>query len=404
MDKCNISVIMPVYNDEDYLSDTLQSIMKQTYQDFEVIVVDDGSTDHTKEIIKDYKEKDSRIQYHYQQQTNAGVARNYGMSFAQGKYVMFLDGDDLFDENLLGEMYAQIEKESADICLCNADQYDTSSKQFISKPQYLRKEYLPAKGTFSREDIGSAIFYFTSLVPWNKLIKREFLENYNIQFQDIKRANDQFFSCMSLVFAKRITIVDKVLVHYRVGQGDNLTTHFSDTPLCAFEAMLAVRKALEKADLWKNQDIRRAFDNKAINLSLFSLNIQRTIEGYKKLYTTLKEYGFEELGIVLREEDYYFNPLEYQNFKYILENSFEEYLLLKNREYRDTISRKNSLIKQKNDILKDLQREKKELQKKEKELNYIKNTKRYRLMAKLTGFYHMLFDKGQKKFGKRQKE
>ena len=397
MCKCNISIIMPVYNNENYMSDTLQSVLKQTYQEFEIIVVDDGSTDQTKQIVEKYSRQDSRIRYFYQKQSNAGTARNYGMSFANGKYLMFLDGDDLFDENMLGEMYARIERENADICICNADQYDTRNNVYISKPQYLRKECLPEKTTFSREELGRTIFYFTSLVPWNKLIRRAFLEEYNIRFQDIKRANDQLFSCMALVFAKRITVVNKIFVHYRIGQEKNLTTHFSDTPLCSFEAMLSVRKVLEKADLWENKDIRCAFDNKVINLSLFSLNIQSTVDGYRELYNTLKEHGFKELGLVLKEENYYLNSLEYHNFKCILENSYEEYLLIKNHEYRDTISRKNDQIKKKEECIKDLRREKKTLQKREKELNYIKSTKRYKWMAKLTGFYHKVI--GRKKTG-----
>ena len=115
------------------------------------------------------------------------------------------------------------------------------------------------------------------------------------------------------------------------------------------------------------------------------------------MYQRFMEGGLTQLGFVPREESYYFKKLEYRNLKYLLSSTYEEYLLLKCIEYRDTISRKNDQIKKKEECIKDLRREKKTLQKKEKELNYIKSTKRYKWMAKLTGFYHKVI--GRKKTG-----
>lgn len=389
-----VSVIIPVYNGKDYIKGTLECIANQSFQDMEVIVVDDGSTDNTADIVKDFQVNHQQIQYIYQKKKNAGVARNLGMEKASGEYLLFLDGDDLFEEDLVEELYHQMVKDDADVCICNADQYDTEQETFIVRPQYLRKKCLPETRPFSRKDIGNAILYFTTSVPWNKMVKKKFLEENNILFQDIERANDQYFSVMTLLLAKRITIVDKVLVHYRVKQKGNLTTEFSDTPLCAFESMQKIHQRLQECRLLEEEQVRQAFDNKVINLMIYSLNIQNTLEGYRRLYEVISIGGFQSLGVVLREEAYYFNKLEYENFQLMNKYSWDEYLFIKNRQYRDTIAYKNLqykfLTKEKNDV-------QKELKNTQKELSGIKNRKWYKVVMKLLAIYEFIFRKNRVK-------
>ncbi len=385
-----VSVIIPVHNGADYIEDTVSCIMKQTFQDMEIIIVDDGSTDETSQTVHMLQEQDSRISYIYQDKANAGVARNKGMQEAKGEYLLFLDGDDLFEPTLVEVMYNQIVKDEADVCVCDADQYDTGSGQYLSKPQYLRKKYLPEKIPFSRKEIGNAILYFTTSVPWNKMVRKTFIDEHQLYFQDIERANDQFFSIMTLVLAQRITIVDRVLVHYRINQKGNLTTEFSKTPLCAFEAMLATKEELERMSLLQDENVRCAFDNKVLNLMIYSLNIQRSIDAYKELYETLVNGGFEKLGMTVREETYYFNKLEYQNLKSFHELSYDQFLLMKNREYRDAIARKNAaykdMVEQKNAVIEDLKE-------KEKELKAIKKKNWYKKITKWIARYHKLIGK-----------
>lgn len=396
MEQIKVSVIMPFHNAEAYIKETMASILAQTLKEIEIICVDDGSEDATYSILQEYAKKDARLLAISQEKSNAGVARNRGLREARGKYLLFLDSDDLFEPDLLEKMYEACEGDQADLCVCDADQYDTQKKERIEKPQYLRRECIPEQLPFSRETIGKYILYFTTSVPWNKMVRREFIEEEGICFQDIPRANDQFFSIMALVLAKRITIVWEKGVHYRIKQTDNLTTRFSETPLCSFDALLKVKNTLEQKGLLEEENLRCALDNKILNLMIYSLHIQNDIEGFKQLYRRFMEGGLTQLGFVPREESYYFKKLEYRNLKYLLSSTYEEYLLLKCVEYRDTISRKNAQIKKKEECIKDLRREKKTLQKKEKELNYIKSTKRYKWMAKLTGFYHKLIGRKQK--------
>ena len=96
MKDIKVSVIMPVYNAAEYLSRTLDDVTNQTLRDIQIICVDDGSKDNSREIVKEYQKKDERIQLVEQENKNAGAARNHGMQYAKGKYVVFWDSDDLF--------------------------------------------------------------------------------------------------------------------------------------------------------------------------------------------------------------------------------------------------------------------------------------------------------------------
>lgn len=391
-EQIKVSVVMPFYNGEEYIHETMKCILDQTLKEMELICVDDESEDQTCSILRDYAKDDNRITVLRQKKSNAGAARNLGMQQARGEYLLFLDSDDLFEPDMLEKMYGQCKKYKADLCVCDADQYDMVTEQYLVKPQYLRKKYLPEHRPCSSKEIGEYILYFTSLVPWNKMIRKEYLQQHDISFQNIERANDQFFSCMSLILAERICVVDEVLVHYRVGQQENLTTNFAKTPLCSVYAMLEVKDRLQKEKLWEKTEIRRAFDNKVLNLILFSLSIQNTTDGYKELYSALKQWGLEKLGVFLHEEDYYFDSLEYKNLSYLLEYDYDMYLLTKNREYKNTIAKKNASLRQKNDAIKEWKEQAKAF---EKELKNIKKKKWYQKITHFIDWYHAHIKKGK---------
>ncbi len=387
----DVSVIIPVHNGADYLEDTLRCVMKQTLRKIEIIVVDDGSTDDTAAIVKRLQEEDNRLRYIYQEKANAGVARNRGMAAANGQALMFLDGDDLFEPEMLEKMYGALTECTADMVVCDADQYDTRTGEYLPKPQYMRSEYLPEDKTiFSKLELGEHILYFTTSVPWNKLFRASFLKENNLQFQDIERANDQYLSILALLLADRIVAVRGVLVHYRINQKGNLTTEFSKTPLCAYQAMVATKEALTERGLIEDAKVKQAFDNKVINLMIYSLNIQRSAQAYKELYDVLSGGGLEQLGLAGEEEDHYFNPLEYQNLQSFLSMPYDQFLVMKNREYRDVIARKNvrykEMVAKKDTVIAGLKE-------KEKELNEIKRKNWYKKMVKWIDRYHSIRDK-----------
>ena len=135
-----ISIIIPAYNAEKYIEKCLQSIIYQEYKDFEVIIVNDGSTDNTKEICKKYADLDSRIRLISTENKGAGSARNTGLTEAQGRYISFIDADDFVSENYYSRMYKMIEEGNADIAECHykrVSKYD--AKVFTNTG--IQKEY-----------------------------------------------------------------------------------------------------------------------------------------------------------------------------------------------------------------------------------------------------------------------
>ena len=127
-----VSVIIPVYNVEPYLKQCMDSVVGQTLKDIEIICVDDGSTDGSLDILKEYATEDSRIQIIEQKNAGAGAARNNGMRHATGKYLSFLDSDDFFEPRMLEKAYDLAEKDQADFVAYKSDQYHTEKKQFVS--------------------------------------------------------------------------------------------------------------------------------------------------------------------------------------------------------------------------------------------------------------------------------
>lgn len=124
----SVSVIIPVFNAEKYLSQCLDSIVNQTLTNIEIICVDDGSTDTSFQILKEYEEKDSRVIVLSKSNAGAGTARNEGLKIAKGKYLSFLDADDFFERNMLECAYGKAEQDNADICIFESDLYDVVTK------------------------------------------------------------------------------------------------------------------------------------------------------------------------------------------------------------------------------------------------------------------------------------
>lgn len=388
-----VSIIVPIHNGEKYLKESLDCIIGQTLKEIEILCVDDESTDNTVDIIRSYMSQDERIVLFQNKKSNAGAARNYAMKHAKGKYLLFWDGDDLFEVDAVQSLYEQIEKDQADICVCNADHYDTKENIYIAKPQYLKHAYIPENIPFSWETNGRYIFNFTSQVAWNKMYRREFVEKNTLFFQEIPRINDHYFVSVSTVMAERITVLDRRLVHYRVNQNENLTSHSSETPLCKYEVQCDIRCKLEELGVLDDEGVRQSFVNKAINTLIHGLNIQNDIAGYRELYNCLKYEGMDQLGLRGHEKDYFYNELEYRNLQLIEELDYDAYLLQKGMDYRKNIESKNVVIKEKNELLKEKNKLIKQYQKMEKELEKIKQGKWYKLGEKVLPVYYKVLRK-----------
>ena len=298
-----ISVVIPCYNVEKYIEECLNSICRQTYSDLEIICVDDGSTDSTVKIIENYQRNDQRITLLRQENQYAGVARNNGMDIAIGEYIIFLDGDDFFDTKMIDKMLRSAIQCDSDIVLCDGYFYDDKTKE-ITEPSYLLNSHILKKqgGVFSCRVASEKIFQITNPAPWNKLYKREFIDREGLRFQELKRANDDYFVSMSLVLAERISYVEERLVNYRVNNCNSLQGYSDkDVSFHFYMSLKAIREELICRKLWYS--VKETFVNKAVSACITALNRQNNCEHFVEVYEFLKTEAFEELEIYKHEKD-----------------------------------------------------------------------------------------------------
>ena len=195
-----VSVVMPVYNSGKYLRECLDSLISQTFTDFEVICADDGSTDDSPAILREYAEKDQRFTILSQDHAYAGAARNLGMSHARGKYLIFLDSDDRFLPRMLELTVKKAEEAGADICVFPAEGFNSRSGRVYPLPTSCCPGPLQ-QGVFSRADDPKHIFSFTHPGPWNKLFRKDFILKNGLQFQNTRSVNDLAFILTALACA-----------------------------------------------------------------------------------------------------------------------------------------------------------------------------------------------------------
>lgn len=212
-----VSVIVPIYNAFDYLRPALDSIIDQTLQEIEVICVDDGSTDSSLDIIKEYLERDSRIRI--VTETNAGPAhaRNNGLRRARGEYVAFVDADDFLEPTFLESLYEIAKRGSLDIAIAKYDIYNTRKSRFEPAAEAEYSDIFADGKVSSKNEHPDEILMSTIGSAWNKLFRREFVENMGLQFlAEVRMYEDVYFVATAASLAERIGKVQDVLMHHRL--------------------------------------------------------------------------------------------------------------------------------------------------------------------------------------------
>lgn len=217
-----ISVIIPVYNSALYLREALSSILQQSFTDYEVLCVDDASTDRSLEILKEFAGMDQRFQILVNTaRSGAAISRNIGLSRAKGEYIIFLDSDDVFYENLLMSAYTDCKRNNAELVMFGYHVQNTT----FQKGSEFHEEVITRvnrREVITREQI-ERVIDITDPVPWNKLVARALLIDKNILFQDIPNNNDVYYSFATALCARRIVISDEILLAHKRNRTDSLT-------------------------------------------------------------------------------------------------------------------------------------------------------------------------------------
>lgn len=201
------SIIMPVYNAEDYLHISLNSIFKQTISDFEVIAINDGSKDGSLKILEQYAKDTGKVRVINQINAGPGQARNVGIKDAKGKYIAFLDADDYWSEDFLEAVLEASDNETADYI------YIEMVKETIQGKIIARSNVCKNVGISKEQMICRQI---TGKMPWgmSKVIKRELVERINTRFQNLTVGEENIFSYELLKASSKVAFVNKVIYHY----------------------------------------------------------------------------------------------------------------------------------------------------------------------------------------------
>lgn len=281
------SIIVPVYNAEIYLNECIESVIAQSYSDYELILVDDGSKDSSGEICDFYAEKHDNIKVIHQKNCGQSRARYNGMVMAKGKYILFLDSDDYWDENLLSEIKSTIDKTNADIIMFNALRINGDH---VTKFKPIFKEESETNIISKDECIYITLSTSLNNALWKKAIKYEIIDLEKIsKTLDLKLSEDLMQSIIMLDGARKIAYIDKYLYNYRV-VSSSVTDIMTVDKICD---VLYVRKLiLEELIKRGDEKIIGAFLRKASEVIVSCVSrsaISKNSTQYRIIFNTVRE-------------------------------------------------------------------------------------------------------------------
>lgn len=324
--KCDIkvSVIVAVYNADKFLRQCLDSIVHQTLSDIEIICINDGSTDSSGEILQEYSDTDKRIRVYNKQNKGLGgaSARNFGLKHAKGEYISILDSDDFFDLCMLERATRKADATNADLVVFGGYEYDDETGYTYPANSILNVDILPLKEVFSYHDCPECIFQISSGMAWNKLYRRSFLEQFGLEFQEIKYTDDAYFTFSHMILAERISVLRDKLCYYRVNSGVNQTAGLSRYPDSAYLPYLKLKKSLIEWNVYKC--VERSFLNCAVSFMRYFYDKIDNYRAFSYLHNKFRESVFDELGIDDKPIEFFFHSRTFQWCQQILKNGPEE--------------------------------------------------------------------------------
>lgn len=324
MNTPKVSVIVPVYNPGKYLYQCLDTITSQTLKNIEIICVDDGSTDGSAEILAQYQQKDDRIRIITQENKGGGPARNAGLEIARGEYLSFLDSDDYFDNDMLKLAVKKADETNAGVVIFNIYTVDFATGAIMKPTWSLEQDFIPSMEVFSKDDIPETIMQLSAGSVWNKLYRRDMIIKENIRFQNIPAADDIYFSLMALTLAKRVSVLDKRLMYYRVDNPTGQLSGRTRKPLNQYTALKTVKEALEQRNLYNM--LERTFINRAAEVIFGSLDAMRTGQAFELLYNHTRTEIFSNFKFDQKEKEFFYNQSYFERIQKIKQYTAVEYL------------------------------------------------------------------------------
>lgn len=272
----HISIIIPAYNAEKYIKKCLDSLLKQTKKEIEIIVINDGSTDKTEEIVKSYNDK--RIKYFKNKNQGIGKTRNYGIRQATGDYIMFIDSDDYVEKDACELMYNKAASNNLDIVICDFyKEYDDGRIEEVHTPHFENS---------SLEENPDIITEY--LCPWAKIYRRSLIVDNNIKFVENLKYEDAPFVIEALDKAKKIGKIDNCLNYYLI-HNNSETTVRDRRCFDIIKIIDIIRKYSSEKDYLKEK-----IDKLTVRI-LTNYNIQQRVQEDKKVGLEFIDEAFNYL-------------------------------------------------------------------------------------------------------------
>ena len=292
-----LSIIIPVYNVERYLEECLDSVSNQTLEDIEIICIDDGSTDNSPNILKEYSKKDERIKIVTKENGGQASARNLGIKEAQGEYIAFVDSDDFIEETMFEKLYTKSKDNNLDIAMCKIALYDNQTEGINKNAWYYMLGVFGdfEKDVFNHKDTKG----FTceiSVTPYNKIYRSSLLKDNDIFFPEGLIFEDEKFFYDVYLRAKRVSIVDEFLYYYRVNRKGSTVDISKESD---YTDLIPIFKQIRETfkETGNYEDYKILLSNRFIHLELSRFT--QTSPKYKEKFFNLMK---EDLNDILEDQ------------------------------------------------------------------------------------------------------
>ncbi|MBA7934695.1 glycosyltransferase family 2 protein [Klebsiella sp. RHBSTW-00215] len=328
--KAIVSVVIPVHNAAEYIVETLDTILSQSLKEIEIIIVNDNSSDDTLDIIKYIADTDPRVQIiNNLSNIGGGASRNRGLKLATGEYIIFLDDDDFANQDMLKQMSDRAIATQADVVVCRCQSYDLQTLSYVPMPSSVREDLLPEREVFSSQEITHDFFRAFIWWPWDKLFRRQAILDLGLQFQPLRTTNDLFFVSSFMLMAKRVSLLDEILISHTVNRSESLSATRAHSWHCALDALTALHNFMQSHGFvpLRTQD----FNNYVVVFLEWNLN---TISDpiFNSLFNDVKSFV---VSLNVNDSDFFDDFIKAAYYR-IVNQSAEEYIFsLKDRVLRE---------------------------------------------------------------------
>jgi len=312
-----LSVVLPAYNGEKYIADMLSDVYEQSFNNYELIVINDGSKDNTLDICNDFADKNSHIRLFSQDNQGISNTRNRGLSLANGKYLIFLDQDDRISHEMFGELVEKMENEQSDMLISSKEYYITNKSGQIEKKSYPFDHYAYEEDS----NINDLIFNIERKnelsTIWNCIYKLQIIRNNDIQFDSVLKmgGEDGLFNSIYASKCKKINTIPNSYYYYQLRDGFSTISKYNRNCLDDYMYSENIINNIMKYRMPKDklEKYMAYYSIRAIKTIYKHYNSHAQLDSYKKKSLIIKLYNDDKLNYYMKKD---YKIIKTNSYKY----------------------------------------------------------------------------------------